>query len=261
MLSVRDRVLLGLAALGDVVTEVRRLGGLMEVTMQQVYGWVPEHYRKGTAQVAVWRMLQTGSLEKVVKGGEPYFRLTGTGVKRRVREFSLVRLQKRKWDRLWRIVIFDIPVTENRLRDRLREKLEELGFGMFQESVWMTPYDLARETSEFVEAKGLEEFVYVFVSPLEFVRDIEALVERIWKVEKINNLYQDLIDEWERRDASLSGEQLDSLVRGLCSSYLEIIAVDPFLPMELLPKDWAGDSARKLFKELNKFFKTGTIPG
>lgn len=252
MLSVKDRILLGMAALEDVITEVRRLGGLMEVTMQQVYGWVPEHYRKGTAQVTVWRMLRTGDIEKVIKNGEAYFRLTSRGVKKVTRDFPLIRLQRKKWDGLWRIVIFDIPVVHNQLRDRLRAKLEELGFGMFQESVWMTPYDLAREISEFIQSQGLEEFVYVFVSPLDFVKDKKALVEKIWKVEKIDGFYQDWIEDWEEKSKGISEKKLRDLAQEFCSSYLEIVAVDPFLPKELLPDNWMGNKARSLFKKLSE---------
>lgn len=252
MLSIKDRILLGMAALEDFVTEIHRVGGLAEIVMQNTYGWVPPQYRKGSSRRAVWRMLKTGYIEKVIKNGEAHFRLTGRGVKKVVRDFPLIRLQRKKWDRLWRIVIFDIPVAHNYLRDRLRAKLEELGFGMFQESVWMTPYDLAREISDFIQSQGLEEFVYVFVSPLGFVKDKKALVEKIWKVEKIDGFYQDWVEDWEEKSHGISEKKLRGLAQKFCSSYLEIVAIDPFLPKELLPDSWMGDRARSLFKKLTK---------
>lgn len=252
LLTTKDRILLGLVALGDFVTEIKRVGGLMEYTMKLTYGWVPPQYRKGTCRVTVWRMLKTGYIERVVKNGEVCLRLTGQGVKRLEREFPMVGLQKKKWDGLWRIVIFDLPVTHNRLRDRLRGKLEELGFGMFQKSVWTTPYDLAWEISEFIKAQGLEEYVYVLVSPLEFIGSSKELAEKIWKLEELNNSHQELLDWWEEKHHGLKENDFSLLAQKFCSQYLETVATDPFLPKELLPRDWEGDKARKLFKELNK---------
>lgn len=252
MLTTRDRILLGLAALGDFITEIKRVGGLMEYTMKLTYGWVPPQYRKGTCRVAVWRMLKTKDIERVVRNGEVFLCLTGQGAKELVRKFPMVRLQKKKWDGLWRIVIFDIPVAYNDLRDKLRDKLEELGFGMFQKSIWMTPYDLAREVSDFIKANGLEDYVYVLVSPLEFVGNSKELAEKTWKLEEINNSYQKLLDWWKTKREGLEESGFALLVQKFCSRYLEIVAADPFLPKELLPRDWEGDKARKLFKELNK---------
>lgn len=47
----------------------------------------------------------------------------------------------RKWDKKWRVVIFDIPEKKNRVRDRVREILSAAGFQKLQNSVWVYPYD------------------------------------------------------------------------------------------------------------------------
>lgn len=251
MLKTKDRILLGLAALGDFVTEIKRVGGLMEHTMKLTYGWVPPQYRKGTWRVTVWRMLKTGYMERVVKNGEVYLRLTGQGVKRLVREFPVVRMQKKKWDGLWRIVAFDFPVTQNYKRNKLRKKLEELGFGMFQKSVWMTSYDLEWEISEFIKVQGLKDYAYVLVSPLKFAGSSKSLAEKIWKLRKINDSYQKLLDWWEEKSQDLKGENFINLAQKFCFRYLEIVVTDPFLPKQLLPSNWQEEEARKVFKKLN----------
>lgn len=46
----------------------------------------------------------------------------------------------KKWDKKWRVIIFDIPVSMNRVRDVFRERLHQLGMYMLQKSVFISPY-------------------------------------------------------------------------------------------------------------------------
>ena len=46
-----------------------------------------------------------------------------------------------KWDRRWRIVIFDIPERRKFARDNLRLMLTTIGFRKLQASVWVYPYE------------------------------------------------------------------------------------------------------------------------
>src|SRR6185503_5238760 len=47
----------------------------------------------------------------------------------------------KRWDRKWRIVIFDINEKKRKLRDQIRNLLVSLGFIRLQNSVWVYPYD------------------------------------------------------------------------------------------------------------------------
>jgi hypothetical protein len=46
-----------------------------------------------------------------------------------------------RWDKKWRIVIFDIWEKRHAVRNRLRDLLKRNGFVMIQNSVWVYPYD------------------------------------------------------------------------------------------------------------------------
>lgn len=48
-----------------------------------------------------------------------------------------------KWDRKWRVVIFDIPNKRKQARDVLRQRFRILGLRQLQESVWIYPYPCA----------------------------------------------------------------------------------------------------------------------
>lgn len=46
-----------------------------------------------------------------------------------------------RWDRKWRILIFDIPEYRRSIRQKLRTTLHSIGFHRLQQSVWIYPYD------------------------------------------------------------------------------------------------------------------------
>lgn len=55
-------------------------------------------------------------------------------------KFKDVLVKKEKWDKKWRVVIFDIPSKKNKSRNILRLNLRQIGFVQLQKSVWVYPY-------------------------------------------------------------------------------------------------------------------------
>ena len=53
-------------------------------------------------------------------------------------------LEEKKWDKKWRIVMFDIPEKNKNLRHVLRWKLREWQFEKLQKSVWVSKKDIVR---------------------------------------------------------------------------------------------------------------------
>ena len=49
--------------------------------------------------------------------------------------------QPRKWDKKWRVIIFDIPEKKKGIREQTRKILIATGFRRLQDSVWVYPYD------------------------------------------------------------------------------------------------------------------------
>jgi len=69
-----------------------------------------------------------------------------------------------KWDKRWRIVIFDIPEIRKTARDQLRFFLKELGFKMLQNSNWICPYGDFDEIQNFIKEEKIEKYVILIVS-------------------------------------------------------------------------------------------------
>lgn len=238
LLRHRDKILLTLALAGDLLEEIVPPTP-REIHRAAFYGLEAGARKKSHFVKALSRAVKTGHIKRVIKDGEPYFRLTSAGKKRLTRDFPILKLNSRKWDGWWRIVFFDIEEKEKRSRERLRGKLKELGFGMIQKSVYLSPFDVAEDIYEFLESQRLSENVFVAVAEQLFAGDPKDLAEKIWGLERLNKEYKVLIDSWEKGGAS----------HDLYLRYLEILRQDPLLPRELLPNYWQGEKARKLVKK------------
>lgn len=88
----------------------------------------------------------------------------------------------RKWDKKWRILVFDIDEKRRPKRDKLRRSLISVGFMRLQDSVWIYPYDcedfVALLKKDFRLGK---ELLYLIVEEIEgdsFLRQWFDLPER-----------------------------------------------------------------------------------
>ena len=72
---------------------------------------------------------------------------------------------------------------------------------------------------------------------------LENLLVRIYKLDEINNRYTDFIEKCKK------GKIISKLQ--MTFEYYSILKDDPQLPFELLPKNWLGDKANKVY---HKYF-------
>ncbi|MBI2025461.1 CRISPR-associated endonuclease Cas2 [Candidatus Kaiserbacteria bacterium] len=104
-------------------------------------------YKKGArfnyqAKSALGRLAAKGLVTFEEKNGKRYARITEKGEHMLQMETERVAMtKKRKWDRRWRVVIFDIPEKRKSMRASLRRFMSEYGFVRLQDSVWIYPYD------------------------------------------------------------------------------------------------------------------------
>jgi len=89
--------------------------------------------------------------------------LTQKGTKKVLKLKSNLEKRKKRPDGKWQMIIFDIPEKKRYLRDLLREELYQLGYKMLQESVWVCPYDILKETETILREYSLDPYVKLFV--------------------------------------------------------------------------------------------------
>ena len=65
--------------------------------------------------------------------------------------------KQKKWDKKWRLVIFDIAQIKKIYREAFRGKLKDLGFRSLQKSVWVHPYECQAEIELLKDFFGLSD--------------------------------------------------------------------------------------------------------
>lgn len=72
--------------------------------------------------------------------------------------------QPKRKDGKWVMIIFDIPQKHPKARLLLRSVLENLGYKMFQQSVWVTPHDVSEKTETLLQHYNLDKYVRIFLT-------------------------------------------------------------------------------------------------
>lgn len=121
------------------------------------------------------KLVDQGLLEYSTHG---FLRLTNLGEKR-LRELErndYYITRPKKWDKKWRVLIFDIKEKRKPLREKVRRTLLAIGFVRLQDSVWIYPYDcedlITLLKADFRIGKDI---IYLIVESIEYDRDLKKL--------------------------------------------------------------------------------------
>lgn len=87
---------------------------------------------------------------------------------------SIVIRKPKKWDKKWRIVIFDIPENKKKKREIFRYHLRRLGFREIQRSSFCYPHDSATELYKIASGLGIEKhIVYMVVDEISNDKELK----------------------------------------------------------------------------------------
>ncbi len=118
------------------------------------------------------RLIGAGLLKRNNKG---YLEITDRGeMELRKLQLENYRLkQPRRWDKKWRVLIFDIPEYRRSLREKVRRTLRSVGFLRLQDSVWLYPYPcedlVALLKADFKIGKDI---IYIITDSIEYDKNI-----------------------------------------------------------------------------------------
>ncbi|MBI5614337.1 CRISPR-associated endonuclease Cas2 [Candidatus Gottesmanbacteria bacterium] len=152
--------------------------------------------------------------------------------------------EKRVWDQKLHLVTYDISEKHKKDRRLLFTFLKNLGCGRLQDSVWMTPYNPVDTVREFVGEHGLSGMIIVSDIGRDGSigdEDIQSLVVRIYRLDKINEEYERWLGSIRKKKALDPADLV---------AYLDILSIDPQIPFSLLPSWWKGDEAYKKVQPL-----------
>ncbi len=241
LIRLQDYILIGAALLGDVHREFKLVGGLVPNLLEARYGFVPPNYKRSSYQTAVSSLLKIGDIQKKINTkGEIYLELSSSGRQSFKRSFPI--FHKSEWDGEFMIVVFDIPEQNRKIRQDIRNKLKDLGFGMLQESVWISPYHFEEDLEDYIVKKGYYDLVFVLRARKVLGKDIKSEAGRIWNLKNINSVYKDIIERTNNMEDKMIS---DNQIKDLWNLYFQTLASDPLLPIQILPDDWLQKEALK----------------
>lgn len=133
--------------------------------------WMSKRDPRRRLRETLSRMKRKGLIEFRNLNGRNVPRLTQKG-EQEARRASLGKTQikkPRRWDRKWRIVIFDIEEKRKGLRERVRLLVSRMGFFRLQDSVWVLPYDCEEVVALLkLDLKIGRELIYIIADAIEF---------------------------------------------------------------------------------------------
>lgn len=161
------------------------------------------------------------------------------------KKFRLIT-QSKKWDGLWRVVVFDIPEKQRKARDSIRHHLKKLGFVFWQKSVWVTIFDIKKELGKLLKDVGLEKYVIVLEAKNIGSFNNQKLIKTFFSPEKINNNYQRFIFSSQQAIKNKKNNQ----IKLAHEQFFKAICEDSGVPNELLVDSKLRKKAVSLFKKM-----------
>lgn len=133
-----------------------------------------ETKRRGILRATIKRLEKQELVSWMEKDGELRLTLTDKG-KKKILQYNIDDLKvndKQKWDRLWRVVIFDIPENKKVGREAFRARLKQLGLQRLQRSVFVSRFECKDEVDFLSQALEVAPFVHYIIA-----KDISKLVK------------------------------------------------------------------------------------
>lgn len=194
------------------------------------------------------RTVKIGEIEKVVKNGEVYLKLTSKGGKFFDEKISLWELSQREWDKIWRVVIFDIKEENRQTRDTFRKKLKEWGFALWQKSVYLSPHPIFPEIDEFLKEKNLFPKVICMEAKTLGIKNHDRFAWIVFNLKKLEEEYLRLEKKVDNLIKVKKNTQ--SQIREVINKFQSLILKDPFLPKGLIKKSWPRDRIKEKIRRL-----------
>jgi phenylacetic acid degradation operon negative regulatory protein len=117
------------------------------------------------------------------------------------------------------------------------------------------------EVVEYIREHQFWAYVELFVCQPSGLGDLQAKVSRWWDLDSLGREYQGFVDSYQPatsnwqsnlRKGSATASEAFKLYVPMVTHWRRLPYLDPGLPLELLPANWIGIAARKVFSDLHR---------
>ncbi len=162
--------------LWDLYTIIDKTGDILEFMTKPptMANWVSgpqnpifDKYRKNRNKYAfrklIYRLKSNNYIKVKNLEGKQAIILTKEGLNKALKASFVIEGKKKRKDGKWTMLIFDVPEKYRKSRHLLRSILQNLGYKLFQQSVWITPYDVSEKTEKLLQMYSLDDYVKIFL--------------------------------------------------------------------------------------------------
>lgn len=215
-------------------------------------------------RTSVFRLVKDEWLQTEAVGRRTDYMLTPLGRKRFEEAARHIYAQNSPpWDRRWRLLTL-VGSFEPREREAVRRSLVWQGFGELQGALYLHPSADLGLAAEGLIADGLKSALPRLMPLLGvglqglYEGTEDDLVRAAWDLQGLAahyhgfvQTYQPILDALVVSGGQTTAPELAFMVRTLLiHDYRKLLLRDPELPDELLPRGWAGATARRVCAEI-----------
>ncbi|MBW7836280.1 MAG: phenylacetic acid degradation operon negative regulatory protein PaaX [Sphingomonadales bacterium] len=217
-------------------------------------------------RTAIFRLAKEDWLAATPVGRRSYYRLTANGIRRFEAAFHRVYEESPEaWDGTWMLVIVDSASLATEERERVRQEMAWMSFGMAAPYVFahtaLRGSDLSTKLSEL----GISKHAVTMSARLDHANTDGAanFVRRCWDLDTLGASYRRFLGMfsplWQALQQDRPTPEQAFVARTLLMhEFRRITLRDPQLPAALLSPEWEGSAARKLACDLYRVLSEPT---
>ncbi len=162
--------------LWDVYNIISKTGDVISLVTKPptMANWLPgiknpvfEKYRKENGKRNFSKLIYNLKIRGYIKvknlENKQAIIITKEGIGKALKSSFKIEGGRKRKDGKWVMLIFDVPEKYRKSRSLLRNILHNLGYKIFQQSVWISPYDVSEKTEKLLQIYSLDNYVKIFL--------------------------------------------------------------------------------------------------
>lgn len=205
-----------------------------------------------TVSSTLGRLEAKGWIKIIKQKDKTLYQITDAGQEEITNNLQEIKsMPKDKWDHTWQIVSFNVPEKIRFARDAFRLKLESLGFGKIQNSLWISCRDNSQKLDQIIDDLSINKYVIYFsTGKLSESNEKKIASSFEWNWGDLNKQYKEYLGQ--ATIFNLSKKTIYQ-AKKMVYWYAKILKSDPKFPLEIQPKGYLGNKAFDAYQKIRPY--------